>query len=104
MNDSADMKSTTLTEAAQRLNQALESLEDALDPLVTRYAKLQTQAKEAESFSQDRIKLAAQLDEALEARQKREAEFQTLSAQTREEIDLTIQALKDALGNAAQAD
>lgn len=99
MNDSADIKRPTLKEAAHALQSAVASLETALDPLVSRFAQLETKAREADAFSEDRVRLAGQLDEALEARRRREAEFETLSKQTREELDMTIAALQQALGD-----
>lgn len=97
MNDSADMTQTDLADATKALNTALGKLEASLDPVVSQFEKLTSQAKEAELLSEDRVKLAAQLDEALEARRVREAEFEALSRQTREELDATIAALQHAL-------
>lgn len=97
MNDSADMKTTGLSDAASALQSALSALEGALDHMLARLDQLETKAKETEGFTEDRARLAAELDTALEARQQREAEFETLSKRTREELDLTIAALKDAL-------
>jgi len=59
MNDSADMKM-----AADRLQNALRSLEGALDPLLERVGVLEASAKEAATLSEDRAALASQLDEA----------------------------------------
>lgn len=98
MNDSADMKQTSLKDAALALQSAVMALEKSLDPMLGKLASLETKAREAEVFSEDRVKLAAQLDEALEARRLREAEFETLSKQTREELDMTIAALQQVLG------
>jgi hypothetical protein len=97
MNDSADMKQTSLKDAALALKAAVSALEESLDPLIVNHAKLKTQAREAESFSEDRVKLAAQLDDALESRKVREAEFESLSKQTREELDATIEVLQQVL-------
>lgn len=97
MNDSADMKQAGLADAAKALSQAVASLEKSLDPMLGRLSELETKAREAEGFGEDRARLAAELDEALEARQQREAEFQSLSKQTREELDRTIGALKEVL-------
>lgn len=98
MNDSADMKQTSLKDAALALQSAVMALEKSLDPMLGKLASLETKAREADVFSEDRVKLAAQLDEALEARRLREAEFETLSKQTREELDMTIAALQQVLG------
>jgi len=59
MNDSADMKM-----AADRLQNALRSLEGALDPLLERVSVLESSAKEAATLSEDRAALASELDEA----------------------------------------
>lgn len=101
MNDSADMKQPGLKEAADALQAALGALEKALDPMLARLDALQTKARESEGLSEDRAKLAAKLDEALEARRQREAEFQALSEQTRNELDQTIRALKDVMAGGA---
>lgn len=102
MNDSADIKRTQLADAAKALQQALRSLETSVDPLLARLDKLETKAKEAEGFSEDRARLASELDAALEARQARESEFESLSKRTRQELDLTINALKQTLSDSAQ--
>lgn len=98
MNYSADMKQTSLKDAALALQSAVIALEKSLDPMLGKMAQLKTKASEADVFSEDRVKLAAQLDEALEARRLREAEFEALSKQTRAELDMTIAALQQALG------
>jgi uncharacterized protein YdeI (YjbR/CyaY-like superfamily) len=98
MNDSADMKQATLKDAALALQTAVAALEKSLDPMLGKLARLETKAREAEGFSEDRVRLAAELDDALEARRVREAEFETLSKQTRAELDMTIAALQQALG------
>lgn len=103
MNDSADMKRTSLADAAKALQHALKSLETSLDPMLSRLERLETKAKEAEGFSEDRARLASELDAALEARQARESEFESLSKRTREELDLTIAALKDVLSSQSDA-
>lgn len=97
MNDSADMKQPTLRDAALALQSAIASLETSLDPMVGKLAHLETKAREAEGLSEDRVRLAGQLDEALEARRLREVEFAALSKQTRAELDMTIAALQQAL-------
>ena len=97
MNDSADMKQTRLADASEALRSAIASLEHALGPLVDEHVKLKTKARETEGFAEDRTKLAAKLDDALEARRVREAEFETLSRQTREELDATIEVLQQVL-------
>lgn len=97
MDDSADMTATDLAGAAKALNEALGKLESSLDPMLSRFESLSAQAKEAELLSDDRVKLAAQLDEVLEARRVREAEFEALSRQTRDELDATITTLQQVL-------
>ncbi|WP_298914840.1 hypothetical protein [uncultured Algimonas sp.] len=96
MTDSANKKAG-LDQAARALADALGALETALDPVLAKLARQDTQLREADGFGDDRAKLAAQLDEALETRRQREEEFQALSKQTREELDLTIQVLQQAL-------
>jgi low affinity Fe/Cu permease len=104
MNDSADMKQARLADAANALQSALGALEKALDPMLVRLESLETKARESEGLSEDRAKLAAQLDEALEARRQREAEFEALSKQTRNELDQTIQALKEVMAGSGSGD
>ncbi|MEM7727960.1 MAG: DUF4164 family protein [Pseudomonadota bacterium] len=104
MTDSADMDSrsgTDVAAAARALSAALDGLDAALGPVLAKTARLETRMREADAMTEDRGRLAAQLDEALEARRLREAEFEDLSRQTREEIDLTIQALKQAMSSQA---
>lgn len=98
MNDSADMKQATLKDAALALQTALAALETSIDPMVRKFAQLETKARESDGFSEDRVRLAAQLDEALDARRIRETEFNALSKQTRTELDMAIAALQQALG------
>lgn len=99
MDDSADMTATDLAGAAKALKEALGKLETSMDPMLSRFTSLSGQAQEAALLSEDRVKLAAQLDEALEARQAREAEFEALSRQTRQELDATIATLQQALSS-----
>ena len=77
MTDSADMKSAKLA-----LDQAVDSLEASLSDLMTRMKTLESSANDSETFREDRVKLASQLDEmAAEAEaaknrlSSREAEF-----------------------------
>lgn len=104
MDDSADMSKTDLAGAAEALSHSLRQLESSLDPMLASVKSLTGQAREAEALSEDRVKLAAKLDEALEARKVREAEFETLSRQTREELDATIAALQQALSSQGGSD
>ena len=117
MNDSADIKL-----AADRLGEAIGSLEGAVRPLMSRIAKLEKLASEAESFEADRADLARQLDQsesravdfetreadfkdresAFEAKEAafetRETEVAELAAQTRRELDHVIEQVRMALG------
>lgn len=100
MSDNADMKS-----AQQALQTALKSLEGSLSPILSRLNTLETEAKEAGDFSEDRAKLAAELDAAKtdtlkkEAHfQQREAEFMSLASETTEELDRVIAQVRGALG------
>ena len=97
MTDSADIEKTSLSEAAQALSDALGALERSLDPALARLAKLETDVAENRALAEDRARLAAELDNALEARRVREAEFDTLSRQTRAELDATIETLRKVL-------
>ena len=96
MNDSADMKL-----AADRLQNALRSLEGVLDPLLDRVSVLETSAKEAATLSEDRAALATQLDEAKaksENFEAREKEFNALADETTAELDRVIRQVREALG------
>ena len=77
--------------AADRLQEALRSLEDSLGPLLKEVKDLRDTANEAESFKVDRIALATQLDEA-KAREdtftEREKEFSNLADETMSELCL----------------
>lgn len=96
MNDSADMKM-----AADRLQNALRSLEGALDPLLERVSFLEAEAKETATLSEDRAALASQLDEAKaksESFDAREKEFNLLADETTAELDRVIRQVREALG------
>ncbi len=96
MNDSADMKM-----AADRLQNALRSLEGALDPLLERVSVLEAVAKETATLSEDRAALASQLDEAKaksESFAAREKEFNLLADETTAELDRVIRQVREALG------
>ena len=96
MNDSADMKM-----AADRLQNALRSLEGALDPLLERVSVLEAEAKETATLSEDRAALASQLDEAKaksESFDAREKEFNRLADETTAELDRVIRQVREALG------
>lgn len=99
MNDSADIKF-----AADKLNKALKSLEDALGPMVKKMGQLEGVAKDSEAFSEDRARLAAELDAAKAEAQEREAafksretEFNALAGETAQELDRVIGVVRMAL-------
>jgi len=96
MNDSADMKI-----AADRLQNALRSLEGALDPLLTRVSGLETALNESKALAEDRASLATALDEAnakTETFAAREKEFNDLADETTAELDRVIKKVRLALG------
>jgi len=98
MNDSADIKT-----AAARLQSALKALEETLSPIGPRITKLEKIAKDAETFGEDRAKLAARLDEstAKEATfTQREAEFNALADSSAKELDDIISQVQRALSGA----
>ena len=96
MHDSADMKT-----AADRLQNALRSLEGALNPLLDRVSVLEASAKEAATLSEDRAALATKLDEAKARSEEfeiREKEFNLLADETTGELDRVIRQVRAALG------
>jgi|GEM_PF-1098138 len=99
MNDSADIKT-----AAQSLQYALTKLEEAIDPFLSRYSQLKEDSSESESFSQDRARLASELDdvksekEDLEKRMAaREKEFAAVAQDSTQEINSVIKTVQVAL-------
>lgn len=99
MNDSADIKA-----AADSLNAALEKLEQAISPVLSNYKDLKVQSRESESFSQDRARLAAELDNAKAEQEKilsgvnlREKELDALANETTQELDRVIRHVQVAL-------
>ena len=99
MNDSADMKS-----AAQSLQLALTKLEGALDPLMRNVHQLKAEATESEGFSQDRARLASELDnakaEAEDLQKKmvaREKEFASLAEESTQELNSVIKTVQIAM-------
>lgn len=99
MNDSADIKA-----AADSLQSALSKLESAIDPFLRRLSQLQVESTESESFSQDRARLASQLDdiksEKMDLEQKmssREKEFAAVAAESTQEINSVIKTVQIAL-------
>ncbi|GGX70446.1 hypothetical protein GCM10011309_20670 [Litorimonas cladophorae] len=103
MNDSADMKS-----AEAELDRAVDSLEVGIDALLLRMQKLETGAQDSDAFRQDRVKLAAQLDEmaadaqaAKDRLAAREAEFAKLTQDSEAELDRVMTVVRGALQNAS---
>jgi len=111
MTDSADMKIADLKSAGMALDQAVDSLEAALSPVLSRMNALESQLKDSDAFREDRVKLASELDRVsadaqaqaqkfesaaqdFEARaqsfEAREAEFDRLAAQTEAELERAI--------------
>ncbi|MGB3456262.1 MAG: DUF4164 family protein [Litorimonas sp.] len=93
------MSPATLSKAAEALDAALARLDASLGPVLSEVAQLRNAARETQGLAEDRTRLAAQLDDALEAARLKEAEFDRLSKQTREELDATIQTLQQALSS-----
>lgn len=98
MNDSADIKM-----AVDRLQQALQTLEGSIDPLLEKVNRLEKSVAESGDFDTDRARLAKELDLS-EARSKdfetREAEFTALADDTTQELDRVIRQVREALGQA----
>tara|TARA_R110002020_G_scaffold5185_2_gene21961 strand:- start:452 stop:766 length:315 start_codon:yes stop_codon:yes gene_type:complete len=99
MNDSADIKT-----AAQSLQSALKKLEGAIDPFLNNYAKLQSDSSESESFTQDRARLASELDDVKSEKEElekkmasREKEFAAVAAESTQEINSVIKTVQTAL-------
>ncbi len=99
MNDSADIKA-----AAQSLQSALSKLEGAIDPLLGKMGTLKAQTAESEGFSQDRARLAAELDnakadkESVESQmQQREKDLEALATETSQEIEMVMRHVQSAL-------
>ena len=99
MTDSADMKS-----AEQALDKAVDSLEASLGDLMTRMTALETSANDSETFREDRVKLAGQLDEMAAAAEaaknqlaSREAEFIKITQDGEAELDRVMSVVRGAL-------
>ena len=106
MNDSADIQT-----ASEKLQLALEKLEEAVSPLLSELGQLKAKSAESESFTQDRSRLAAELDstkadqEKLESEHKelteklqvREGQFKSLAHETHLELDRVIRHVEGAL-------
>ncbi|PHR91240.1 MAG: hypothetical protein COA69_12065 [Robiginitomaculum sp.] len=117
MTQSSSNKTSVTREAADRLQQALKSLENALEPLVARVYALEKEAAEHETFQKDireqetldtrnfeadRARLATELDEA-KAREERykarEEDVARLADETSQELESVISQVLVALGD-----
>ncbi len=99
MNDSADIKL-----AAERLNQALQSLERSLDPMVEDLGRYKKIATESEGFATDRSRLAQELDDAKareETLKSRQVDFKALADETTTELDRAISKVREVLERGA---
>ena len=99
MHDSANIKS-----AKTALSDSVESLEVGISQLLTRMKSLEAGAKDSEAFREDRVKLAAQLDEmaaqmetAKHRLAEREAEFAKLTQDSEAELDRVMTMVRGAL-------
>ena len=99
MNDSADIKTAKAT-----LADSLDSLEAGVSQLLSRMQTLEASAKDSEAFREDRVKLAAELDEmaaqAETAKNRlatREAEFSKLTQDSEAELDRVMTIVRGAL-------
>lgn len=99
MSNSADIKSAKLA-----LDQAVDSLEASLGDILSRMQTLEASANDSETFREDRVKLAGQLDEmAAEAEAaknrltSREAEFTKMTQDGEAELDRVMNAVRGAL-------
>ncbi len=99
MNDSADIKTAKAT-----LADSLDSLEAGVSQLLSRMQTLEAGAKDSEAFREDRVKLAAELDEmaaqAETAKNRlatREAEFSKLTQDSEAELDRVMTIVRGAL-------
>ncbi|MEP1231086.1 MAG: DUF4164 family protein [Litorimonas sp.] len=99
MTDSADMAN-----AAKRLERALAGLEGSLSPLLSKVARLEKTAVDSQAFTEDRSRLATELDVAKSQNEKymaREAEFNRLADVTTQELDRVIADVQRALEKGA---
>ncbi len=95
MSDSADIKA-----AADRLKNALESLEQSIGPKMAEFSRMEKLAAESENFAEDRSKLAQKLDDAManeENFRAREEDFQRLAKETTAELDQVIGQVRNVL-------
>ena len=113
MHDSVDIKSAKLA-----LDDAIDSLETAISPILKRIKALEATAGDTEAFKEDRVKLAAQLDEmaaktedavaqaeaetkkaeqAVAELSRREKEFATLARESEVELDQVMSIVRKAM-------
>ena len=95
--------STTVKDAADRLQRALKNLEASLEPLVARVSTLEQRNVDAKNSEADRAKLAGQLDNLQaenESLKSREQEFSKLAGETTQELDTVISEVLRALAKA----
>lgn len=95
MTDSADMN-----QAAKQLQTALSKLEGSLSPLLSKVSRLEKTAQDAQAFTEDRSRLASELDLAKSQNEQlmaRDAEFNRLADATTQEIDRVIADVQRAL-------
>lgn len=103
MNDSADMKS-----AEAELDRAVDLLEAGIGDLLDRMRKLEAGSQDNAAFREDRVKLAAQLDEmaadaqtAKDRLAAREIEFAKLTQDSEAELDRVMTIVSGALQSAS---
>ncbi len=92
---------SSVRDAAERLQNALRTLETSLEPLVERVSELEQSAGESQIHDKERDRLTSELDQAAtrEARYKeREREVSELAQQTTQELDSVISQVLLALG------
>jgi|GEM_PF-1553608 len=98
----------SVAQAANRLQDALKSLEGALTPMASRLKALEAGSEEASTLQEDRARLARELDDAkaLNAQyaskeaqwEQTEKEFSELAGETMAELDAVIRQVQHALG------
>ena len=83
----------TIKEAADRLQNALGTLESRLSPMVTKLAEVERELASTRNADQDRARLANELDELkakYEELLRREQDFSRLANETTKELDSVI--------------
>lgn len=111
--DSPQNSQLSVADAANRLQDALKSLEGALTPMANRLAKLEKASIDSEAFTEDRARLARELDESKARQQElevgnqrliaRENEFKALADETMQELDAVISQVRHALSDDGSA-